>query len=153
MAKSRWEIENRGFNEGENRYGMEHLCHHEPNSILIVWLLILLALVIERLYRLRHLRGGDHGVRSAQQLCDYLWLTLGLRSSPTLAEPAPSGWLAAFRCSLTTRRFLWSEPTPRGPPSPNGHQECCLPCYSDPPHHANSCSAELPKRLGARQPV
>ena len=40
MAKSRWEIENQGFNDGKNRYGMEHICHHEPNSILIVWLLI-----------------------------------------------------------------------------------------------------------------
>jgi hypothetical protein len=26
---------------------MEHICHHQPNSILIVWLLILLALVID----------------------------------------------------------------------------------------------------------
>ncbi len=46
-AKSRWEIENLGFNDGKNRNGMEHICHHEPNSILIVWLLIALALVIE----------------------------------------------------------------------------------------------------------
>jgi hypothetical protein len=76
MAKSRWEIENRGFNDGKNRYGMEHICHHQPNSILIVWLLILLALVIERLYRLRYLHRGDHGIRSAQQLVDYLWLSL-----------------------------------------------------------------------------
>jgi hypothetical protein len=82
MAKSRWEIENGGFNDGKNRYGMEHICHHEPNSILIVWLLIALAMVIERLYRLRYLNRGDHGVRSAQELCDYLWLTLGFRSSP-----------------------------------------------------------------------
>ena len=58
MAKSRWEIENQGFNDGKNRYGMEHICHHQANSILIVWLLILLALVIERLYRLRFLRRG-----------------------------------------------------------------------------------------------
>jgi hypothetical protein len=76
MAKSRWEIENRGFNDGKNRYGMEHICHHESNSILIVWLLIALALVIERLYRLRYLHRGDHGIRSAQQLVDYLWLSL-----------------------------------------------------------------------------
>jgi len=82
MAKSRWEIENGGFNDGKNRYGMEHICHHEPNSILIVWLLIALAMVIERLYRLRYLHRGDHGFRSAQTLCDYLWLTLGLRSPP-----------------------------------------------------------------------
>jgi len=28
---------------------MEHICRHRANSILIVWLLIALALVIERL--------------------------------------------------------------------------------------------------------
>ena len=54
LAKSRWKIENQGFNDGKNRYGMEHICHHQPNSILIVWLLIALAMVIERLYRLRY---------------------------------------------------------------------------------------------------
>jgi Transposase DDE domain len=82
MAKSRWEIENRGFNDGKNRYGMEHICHHQPNSILIVWLLIALALVIERLYRLRYLHRGDHGIRSAMDLVTYLWLSLGSRSPP-----------------------------------------------------------------------
>ena len=82
MAKSRWEIENQGFNDGKTRYGMEHICHHEPNSILIVWLLILLALVIERLYRLRYLHRGDHDIRSAMDLVTYLWLSLGSRSPP-----------------------------------------------------------------------
>jgi len=82
MAKSRWEIENRGFNDGKNRYGMEHICHHQANSILIVWLLILLALVIERLYRVRYLHRGEHRIRSAADLHTYLWLTLGSRSPP-----------------------------------------------------------------------
>ncbi len=82
LAKSRWEIENQGFNDGKNRYGMEHICHHQPNSILIVWLLILLALVVERLYRLRYLHRGEHGVRSAMELWTYLWLTLGSRNPP-----------------------------------------------------------------------
>ena len=82
MGKSRWEIENGGFNDGKNRYGMEHICHHEPNSILIVWLLIALALVIERLYRLRYLHRGDHGIRSAMDLFTYLWLSLGSGCPP-----------------------------------------------------------------------
>jgi hypothetical protein len=81
-AKSRWEIENQGFNDGKNRYGMEHICHHEPNSILIVWLLTALAMLIERLYRLRYLHRGDHGVRSAMDLFTYLWLSLGSGSPP-----------------------------------------------------------------------
>jgi hypothetical protein len=82
MAKSRWEIENYGFNDGKNRYGMEHICHHHANSILIVWLLIALALVIERLYRLRYLHRGDHRIRSSMDLYTYLWLSLGSRSPP-----------------------------------------------------------------------
>jgi hypothetical protein len=77
MAKSRWEIENQGFNDGKNRYGMEHICHHKPNSVLIVWLLIALAMVIERLYRLRYLLRGDHAIRSAIDLFTCLWLSLG----------------------------------------------------------------------------
>jgi len=60
MAKSRWEIENQGFNDGKNRYGLEHLGHHHHNSLLMRWLLALLAIVIERLYRLRYLRRGTH---------------------------------------------------------------------------------------------
>ncbi len=55
MAKSRCEIENQVFNDGKNRYGMEHIRHHEPNSMLVNWPLIRPALVTERLYRLRYL--------------------------------------------------------------------------------------------------
>ena len=33
LAKSRWEIENQGFNDAKNHYGLEHICHHHPNSI------------------------------------------------------------------------------------------------------------------------
>jgi len=77
MAKSRWEIETQGFNDAKNRYGLAHLCHHQANSVLINWLLTLLAILIERLYRLRYLHRGRHPVRSAEQLCRQLWLSLG----------------------------------------------------------------------------
>ena len=81
MAKSRWEIENQGFNDAKNRYGFEHICHHQANSILMGWLLTLLAMVIERLYRIRHLHRGLHPVRTAEDLCRLLWLSLS-RSLP-----------------------------------------------------------------------
>ena len=80
MAKSRWEIENQGFNDAKNRYGIEHICHHEANSILLNWLITFLALVIERLYRIRYLHRGTHPVRSAEEVCRLLWL--GLSRSP-----------------------------------------------------------------------
>jgi DDE family transposase len=77
MAKSRWEIENQGFNDAKNRYGFEHICHHERHSLLVVWLLTCLALTIERLYRMRYLHRGTHPVRAAIDLLLLLQLSLG----------------------------------------------------------------------------
>jgi len=76
LAKNRWEIENQGFNDGKNRYGMEHIAHHEPNSLLIHWLLIILAMTIERLYRLRFLHRGKHAPMTAIALVRLLRLSL-----------------------------------------------------------------------------
>jgi hypothetical protein len=76
MAKSRWEIENEGFNEAKSRHGLEHICHHQANSLLLCWLLVILALSIERLYRLRYLRRGTHSPRSAAELFLVLWVNL-----------------------------------------------------------------------------
>ena len=76
MAKSRWEIENQGFNDAKNRYGFEHICHHEQNSVLLNYLITLLALTIERLFRLRYLHRGTHAPRSAEQLCRLFWASL-----------------------------------------------------------------------------
>jgi hypothetical protein len=82
MAKSRWEIENQTFNDAKNRYGFEHTCHHEKNSVLLNYLITLLALTIERLYRIRYLHRGTHAVRSAEQLCRILWVSLSRPLSP-----------------------------------------------------------------------
>lgn len=76
LAKSRWEIENQGFNDAKNRYGMEHICHHDANAITVGWLLLLLSLVIERLYRLCFLHRGSHPSTSAADLVALLWLAL-----------------------------------------------------------------------------
>lgn len=85
MAKSRWEIENQGFNDAKNRYGFEHICHHERHSLLAVWLLTCLALTIERLYRVRYLHRGTHPVRTAIDLLLLLQLSLGT-SVPTVVD-------------------------------------------------------------------
>ncbi len=78
MAKSRWEIENQGFNDAKNRYGLEHMGHHHPNSLLIGWLLVALVLTLERLYRQRHLHRGPHPIRAAIELVRAWRLTLAL---------------------------------------------------------------------------
>ena len=68
MAKSRWEIENQGFNDAKSRYGFEPICRHHPHRLLIVWLLTCLVLTVERLYRLRYLHRGCHAPRTATEL-------------------------------------------------------------------------------------
>jgi hypothetical protein len=82
IAKSRWEIENQGFNDAKNRYGFEHICHHERRSLLAVWLLICLALTIERLDRVRYLHRGTHPVRTAIALLLLWQLSLGMPVPP-----------------------------------------------------------------------
>jgi hypothetical protein len=83
MAKSRWQIENQGFNDAKNRYGLEHICDHHPHSLLIVWLLTCLALTLERLYRLRYLHRGTHSALPAIDLLRVLLLSL---SAPAFAD-------------------------------------------------------------------
>jgi hypothetical protein len=78
MAKSRWQIENEGFNDAKNRYGLEHIRHHQERSLLMMWLLTCLSLTLERLYRLRYLHRGSHPVRTAIDLCRMLVLGLSL---------------------------------------------------------------------------
>ena len=83
MAKSRWEIENQGFHEAKNRHGLEPICHHHANALLVIWLLTLLAMTIERLYRLRYLHRGNQRPRSAAELCRLMWLSL---SAPPILD-------------------------------------------------------------------
>jgi hypothetical protein len=82
MAKSRWEVENEGFNEAKTRHGMEHICHHDANSLLVGWLILLLAIAIERLYRLRYLHRGTHPVCTGIALVRHLRCTLGRPFTP-----------------------------------------------------------------------
>jgi hypothetical protein len=78
FAKTRWTIENQGFNDAKNRYGLAHVPHHHANSLLVHWLLVALTLTIERLYRLRYLHRGRHPRLTAIALVRRLRLSLGL---------------------------------------------------------------------------
>src|SRR5258708_20470602 len=113
MAKISWEIENQGFNDAKKRYSFEHTCHHEKNSVLLNSLLTLFALTIERLYRIRYLHRGTHTVRSAEQLCRILWVSLSRPLAPNTSY------------SRTLRRTVSLVPTPKIPPptavSPHRH--------------------------------
>jgi hypothetical protein len=74
ICKSRWEIENQGFNDAKNRYELTHIRHHESNSILFLWLITFLAMTIERLYRICYLHRGKNPIMSSVDLCQWIWL-------------------------------------------------------------------------------
>lgn len=76
MAKSRWVIEDESFNEAKSRPGLAHICHDHAHSLLIGWLLAMLALTIERLYRLRYLHRGTDAPHSGAELLLILWVNL-----------------------------------------------------------------------------
>jgi hypothetical protein len=78
IAKSRWEIENQGFNEAKTYHGLEHITHHDPASLLSSWLILCLALTIERLYRCRFLRRGTHPPLTAVELLRQMRIQLGI---------------------------------------------------------------------------
>jgi len=82
LAKSRWEVENQGFNDGKTRYGMSHIQHHHENSLVVCWLIMLLAIVVERLYRQRYLHRGKHPTRSPIQFLRLLRQDLFLTKAP-----------------------------------------------------------------------
>jgi hypothetical protein len=83
LCKSRWEVENQGFNVAKTHHGIEHICHHDKNSLLVCWLLAFFALSIERLFRLRYLKRGNHQPLSAIDLVRLLRLSLCPRLPPT----------------------------------------------------------------------
>ena len=82
MCKSRWEIENQGFNVAKNQHALEHVHHHHPASLLINWLLLMFALTLERLFRLRYLHRGNHRPQSAIDLVRGFRLSLATPIGP-----------------------------------------------------------------------
>ena len=82
-AKGRWTIENHGFNDGKTRYGLDHVPHHHPDSLLIHWLLVALTLTLERLFRVRYLRRGAHPPLAAMDLLRRFRLALGTPARDT----------------------------------------------------------------------
>lgn len=53
LGHSRWDIENRGFNEGVTEDHLDHVYHHEPTAMRVMTLLAMLAMnVLRAFYRL-----------------------------------------------------------------------------------------------------
>lgn len=78
----RWDIENRGFNELEQHWAMNHSFHHHPNARLAILLILALAFALTTLFFDRNLkppfRQGKTRLFLAQCLLDDLILHPGM---------------------------------------------------------------------------
>src|SRR5262245_10675897 len=75
MAKSRWEVENQASTMRRTATVSNPSLTIMP---IVCWLLLLLALTIERLHRLRYLQRGTHPAHSAIDLLRLLRLSLSI---------------------------------------------------------------------------
>lgn len=56
VGRSRWDIENRGFNEGVNAYGLNHVYRHEPKAMIVFFLMAMLAMYVFVFFYRRNLK-------------------------------------------------------------------------------------------------
>lgn len=56
QGHQRWDIENYGFNEMVNRYHADHVYRHEPNAMLVFWLLTQFSLNVFTVFFWRNLK-------------------------------------------------------------------------------------------------
>lgn len=51
LGHARWDIENRGFNEGANEWHLDHVYHHDPVAMRVLALLTMLAMNVLTAFR------------------------------------------------------------------------------------------------------
>lgn len=56
MGHGRWDVENRGFNEGVNHWHLDHVYRHEPTAMRVLALLTMLAMNVLHAFRRLNLK-------------------------------------------------------------------------------------------------
>jgi hypothetical protein len=56
IGRSRWDIENRGFNEGATHYKIDHVYRHELNAMVVIFHLAMLAMNLFEVFYRRNLK-------------------------------------------------------------------------------------------------
>lgn len=87
LGHMRWDIENQGFNEAVNHWGLDHVYRHEPNAMLAILLLGLLAMNVMRAFYRRAIKPARRARESLQHIVRLVQACLyqepGRRRAPT----------------------------------------------------------------------
>lgn len=87
LGHSRWDIENRGFNEAANRYGMNHVYRHEPNAMVVMFLLAMLAMNVFEVFYRRSLKPARRGRLDRSSVA---WMIRAVLCAEAKASTAPT---------------------------------------------------------------
>ena len=68
LGHARWDIENQGFNELVNRWHADHVYKHDPDAILVFWLMAFVCLGLFLAFYHRNLKPAVRQVASMLQI-------------------------------------------------------------------------------------
>jgi len=68
MGHARWHIENEGFNELANRWHADHVYKHDPQAMLVLWLLVMACLTVFLAFYQRNLKPAARQAASMLQI-------------------------------------------------------------------------------------
>jgi hypothetical protein len=72
LGRSRWCIENQGFNELSNHWHADHVYKHEPVAILNFWIMSMIAYNLFRVFFLRNLKPAFRIGKTMQHIVDMI---------------------------------------------------------------------------------
>jgi len=72
VGRSRWRIENQGFNTAVNEWHLDHVYRHEPTAMLVLMLLTFLAINLFRAFYHRNLKPALRRRYTIRAFCDQI---------------------------------------------------------------------------------
>lgn len=85
VGRSRWDIENRGFNEGATDYQIDHVYRHDLNAMVVILLLAMLAMNLFEVFYRRNLKPQLRDRYSKHDVSRMVKATVYVRLIPDLA--------------------------------------------------------------------
>jgi hypothetical protein len=85
LGHRRWAIENEGFNEAVNVWHMDHVYHHEPNAMLVMLLLAMIAYNLLHVFYARNIKPELRRRASFQHITRQITADLYAPRSPRTA--------------------------------------------------------------------
>jgi hypothetical protein len=89
LGHGRWKIENQGFNELANQWHADHVYKHDPQAMLVLWLLVMVCLNVFLAFYQRNLKPAARQVASMLHIARQIAAELYTRLPMTVCRAPP----------------------------------------------------------------